>query len=160
MLELARRRLAARQARDFAAADDLRDKIVELGWLVTDTATGYALVPAPAQPSARRPPKDKVLANPAAIPSAGPELPTGSTRLATVGLLVEGWPDDLRECVYEAETLTRLGDTRQAAGEHAQASDAWQQALAILEDIQHPHAAKVRAKLVDTVDRASPTPSA
>jgi hypothetical protein len=113
--ELAGRRLAARQARDFAVADDLRNKIAELGWLVTDTATGYALAPASAGPPPRAP-RYKVLANPAAIPPAGPELddsrgrpgtagvagpdlPGGSGRLATIGLLVEGWPDDLRECV-------------------------------------------------------------
>jgi tetratricopeptide (TPR) repeat protein len=47
----------------------------------------------------------------------------------------------------EAETLTHLGDTRQAAGELAQARQAWQQALAILEDIQDPDAGQVRDKL-------------
>jgi tetratricopeptide (TPR) repeat protein len=47
----------------------------------------------------------------------------------------------------EAETLTNLGDTRRAAGELAQAREAWQQALTVLDDFQHPHAAKVRAKL-------------
>src|SRR5262245_19094212 len=52
--------------------------------------------------------------------------------------------------------LTRLGDTRHAAGELAQARQAWQQALAILEDIQHPDAGQVRAKLAGTNDRTSP----
>jgi tetratricopeptide (TPR) repeat protein len=47
----------------------------------------------------------------------------------------------------EADTLTHLGDTRQAAGELAQARQAWQQALAILEEIQHPDAGQVRARL-------------
>jgi hypothetical protein len=36
--------------------------------------------------------------------------------------------------------LTHFGDTRHATGESAQAPEAWQQALAILEDIQHPNA--------------------
>ncbi len=98
MQDLAARRLAARQARDFAAADDLRNQITELGWLVTDTAAGYTLAPASAGPPAHTP-GYKVLANPAAIPPAGPEPYSGGARLATVGLLVEGWPDDLRECV-------------------------------------------------------------
>jgi hypothetical protein len=35
-------------------------------------------------------------------------------------------------------TLTHLGDTSHAAGELAPARDYWQQALAILEDLQHP----------------------
>ncbi len=60
----------------------------------------------------------------------------------------------------EADTLTHLGDTRHAAGEVAQAREAWQQALAILEDLQHPDAGQVRAKLASTNDHASPNPSA
>jgi tetratricopeptide (TPR) repeat protein len=47
----------------------------------------------------------------------------------------------------EADTLTHLGDVRRAAGELLHAREAWQQALAILDDLQHPEAAKVRAKL-------------
>ena len=60
----------------------------------------------------------------------------------------------------EADTLTHLGDTRHAAGELAQAREAWQQALAILDDLQHPDADQVRAKLASTNDHASPNPSA
>jgi DNA-binding SARP family transcriptional activator len=56
----------------------------------------------------------------------------------------------------EAGTLTRLGDTRHAAGEVAHARTAWQEALAIFEDLQHPDADKVRAKLAGTNDHASP----
>jgi hypothetical protein len=47
----------------------------------------------------------------------------------------------------EADTLTRLGDTRHAVGEWAQAREAWQQALAILENLQYPDVGEVRAKL-------------
>jgi DNA-binding SARP family transcriptional activator/tetratricopeptide (TPR) repeat protein len=56
------------------------------------------------------------------------------------------------ERFLEADTLTHLGDTRHAAGELAQAREAWQQALAILDDIQHPDAGQVRAKLASTND--------
>jgi tetratricopeptide (TPR) repeat protein/DNA-binding XRE family transcriptional regulator len=62
--------------------------------------------------------------------------------------------------VFEADTLTRLGDTRHAAGELAQAREAWQQALAILEDLHHPDAGQVRAKLASTGDYAFRNPSA
>jgi tetratricopeptide (TPR) repeat protein/transcriptional regulator with XRE-family HTH domain len=55
----------------------------------------------------------------------------------------------------EALALTHLGDTRQADGDLAQARESWQQALAILEDLQHPDADRVRAKLADT-DQPSP----
>jgi tetratricopeptide (TPR) repeat protein/transcriptional regulator with XRE-family HTH domain len=47
----------------------------------------------------------------------------------------------------EADTLTNLGDIRRAVGELLQAREAWQQALAILDDLQQPDAANVRAKL-------------
>jgi tetratricopeptide (TPR) repeat protein len=47
----------------------------------------------------------------------------------------------------EADTLTRLGDAYEAAAEPDAAKDAWQQALAILDDLHHPDAAHVRAKL-------------
>jgi tetratricopeptide (TPR) repeat protein len=50
----------------------------------------------------------------------------------------------------EADTLTHLGDTRYAAGELPQARQAWQQALAMFQDMQHPNADQVRAKLAST----------
>ncbi|MGO8956754.1 MAG: hypothetical protein ACLQFR_05190 [Streptosporangiaceae bacterium] len=74
--ELADRRSAARNARDFAVADELRDRIRALGWLVTDSPAGPQLMPAP-----------------------GLDADQASDRIATVGLLIEGWPDDLRQCV-------------------------------------------------------------
>ena len=61
---------------------------------------------------------------------------------------------------HEAEALTHLGDTHQAAGELAQAREAWQQALAILDDLQHPDADQVRAKLASTNGQGSANPSA
>jgi DNA-binding SARP family transcriptional activator len=62
--------------------------------------------------------------------------------------------------VHEADTLTHLGDNHHAAGELAKARGAWQQALAILEDLQHPQAGQVSAKLASTNHHASPAPSA
>ena len=47
----------------------------------------------------------------------------------------------------EAAALAHLGDTRHAVGELTQARECWQQALASYEEMQHPDAAKVRAKL-------------
>jgi hypothetical protein len=91
---LAERRAQARQSRDFAAADRLRAQIGELGWTVTDGPGGYALTPAePAGSGAAD--SYQVLADPSAIPQAS----SSGSRPATVALLVEGWPDDLRECV-------------------------------------------------------------
>jgi DNA-binding SARP family transcriptional activator/tetratricopeptide (TPR) repeat protein len=47
----------------------------------------------------------------------------------------------------EADVLTHLADTCHAAGDQPQARQAWQQALAILDDLEHPDADQVRAKL-------------
>jgi DNA-binding SARP family transcriptional activator len=60
----------------------------------------------------------------------------------------------------EADILSHLGDNRDAAGEQSKARQAWQQALAILDDIHHPDAHQVRAKLASTTDHATRTPSA
>jgi cysteinyl-tRNA synthetase len=43
--ELAEQRERARGERDFAAADQLRDQIVALGWEVRDGSSGYELLP-------------------------------------------------------------------------------------------------------------------
>jgi tetratricopeptide (TPR) repeat protein len=48
---------------------------------------------------------------------------------------------------WEAETLARLGDTWHASSDSPGAEQAWRQALAIYEDLQHPDAARVRSKL-------------
>jgi tetratricopeptide (TPR) repeat protein len=53
----------------------------------------------------------------------------------------------------EADSFAHLGDARRAAGELALAREAWQQALAILDDLDHPDADTVRAKLADTGGR-------
>jgi tetratricopeptide (TPR) repeat protein/transcriptional regulator with XRE-family HTH domain len=60
----------------------------------------------------------------------------------------------------EAEALNHLGDTRQAAGDRAQAREHWRQAADILDDIQHPSAERVRAKLASTTGHATANPSA
>ncbi|TCB93397.1 tetratricopeptide repeat protein [Micromonospora zingiberis] len=49
----------------------------------------------------------------------------------------------------EAVSLTRLGDTRAAAGDGPAAQADWSAALAILTELDHPRAAEVRARLAD-----------
>ncbi|OLE27748.1 MAG: hypothetical protein AUG49_04370 [Catenulispora sp. 13_1_20CM_3_70_7] len=48
---------------------------------------------------------------------------------------------------YEADSLTNLGDTHQAAGDRDAAQAAWKHAPHILDDFKHPDADRVRAKL-------------
>ena len=52
---------------------------------------------------------------------------------------------------YQSVTLSHLGDCYQALGEAEAAVHAWRQALNILDDLDHPSAGQVRAKL-DTLD--------
>jgi len=47
----------------------------------------------------------------------------------------------------EATFLTHLGDSRLALGQRALAGESWRQAVAILDNLGHPNAAKVRARL-------------
>jgi tetratricopeptide (TPR) repeat protein len=47
----------------------------------------------------------------------------------------------------EAAILTHIGNARHAASELPKARRAWQRALAIYDDLQHPRADEVRAKL-------------
>jgi hypothetical protein len=91
--ELAARRAAARQDRDFAAADELRAQIGRLGWVVTDGQNGYSLEPAAAEPALAEA-GYRLWPDPAALPAVA-----AGTAPATVALLVEGWPADLRACV-------------------------------------------------------------
>ena len=84
---LAEQRASARAAKDFAESDRLRDAIADAGWVVRDGPSGYGLAPRP----------------PYAVLGAVTDLPVRrekpDARRCTVGLLVDGWPDDVRTCV-------------------------------------------------------------
>ena len=88
VVRLAEARAQARTDRDFPAADRLRDEIAAAGWVVTDAAGGaFTLAP--------RPPYD-VLASVRDLPD---NSAVADTHRATVSVLVEGWPDDVRTCI-------------------------------------------------------------
>ncbi len=65
----------------------MRNRIADAGWLVVDTSDGYDLKP--------KPPYDVV--------DSVNDLPDNSasadTHQATVSLVVDGWPDDVRTCI-------------------------------------------------------------
>ncbi len=75
---------AARARRDFVAADELRERIAELGYRVVDAAAGPAFEPL--EPAA--PPRVR----PADVPSVLEEQATADVSIHWV---VEGWPEDV-----------------------------------------------------------------
>src|ERR671936_355826 len=83
------RRLAAereerRAAKEFAAADELRDRIAELGYRVVDGPSGSSLDSIEAATLERLRPAD--------VPSALEDAPTAD---ASVHWVCEGWPEDI-----------------------------------------------------------------
>jgi len=82
--ELAAERQRAREARDFARADALRDEITSLGFRVVDTARGPAIEPLEPTAATRVRARD--------VPSV---LEEPATFDASVHWVVEGWPEDV-----------------------------------------------------------------
>ncbi|MGI9136924.1 MAG: CysS/YqeB C-terminal domain-containing protein [Candidatus Nanopelagicales bacterium] len=87
ILALADARAQARADKDFARSDELRDEIAAAGWLIKDTAEGYAL--------SEKPPFD-VAPTLAALVEQTSRL---DAALCTIGVIVDAWPDDLRTCL-------------------------------------------------------------
>lgn len=110
VLALVAERAGARAAKDYAASDRLRDEVAARGWVVRDGADGAALTP--------RPPYD-VAPTVRDLPDRSAE-PDG--RRCTVGVLVEGWADDVRTCVQallthaSADVVVLLLDNGSDAG--------------------------------------------
>ena len=55
--------------------------------------------------------------------------------------------EDLGSRHDQADTLASLGDAYESLGDESRARDAWRSALEILDDLEHPDAEKVRARL-------------
>jgi DNA-binding SARP family transcriptional activator len=69
--------------------------------------------------------------------------------------LAQQFSDRYQKSVF----LHHLGNAHQALGDLPSASDAWSQALIILEDLEHPDVSEVRAKLAAAVGRADNLPA-
>jgi tetratricopeptide (TPR) repeat protein len=66
----------------------------------------------------------------------------------------------LDNAYYEAVTLMNIAETQSAVGDLRAARTSWQQALAILDDLHHPDADQVRAKLQDLAAPGGLAPAA
>jgi len=85
---LADRRTVARAAKDFAMADELRDRIAEQGWSVVDAPDGSRLEPAARETTVRRRAAD--------VPSVLDRAPEVDV---TVQWVCEGWPEDVERAL-------------------------------------------------------------
>jgi DNA-binding SARP family transcriptional activator len=66
---------------------------------------------------------------------------------------------ELGERYGEADTLVALGDAYRAFGDSEHARSAWQRALTILEQIEHPGAVTLRAKMQEDNEYSTAAPS-
>lgn len=101
---LADARAAARRARDWATADELRDRIEAAGWKVIDSGTMYDLE--------RAAPADVIAGgvvrygSSASVPSRFDEKPAG---IASVVIVATDWPDDVARAVAAVATHAPAG---------------------------------------------------
>jgi cysteinyl-tRNA synthetase len=94
IVEAARRRSAAREAHDWAPADQLRAEIEAAGWRIVDRGTDFALEPA--TPPTVEEAGVVRYGSSAAVPSRLDEPATG---LATVVVVATDWPDDVARAI-------------------------------------------------------------
>ena len=88
--ELASQRAARRAAKDFAAADALRDRIADAGWSVVDDPDGWRLeLIAP----------DVASTGPVPARDVASVLEEPATADASIHWVVEGWPQDVRRAI-------------------------------------------------------------
>jgi hypothetical protein len=102
--DMAARRAERRAAKDFAAADELRDRLVDMGWTVVDEPGGWRL--------------EAIEASEADEPHAvaARDVPSILDRPASADVsihwVVEGWPDDVRRAIESLRTKAGGGLVR------------------------------------------------
>ena len=95
VIDLAQKRVEARNNKDYALSDQLRDEIAIKGYLVKDTASGFDLIEKP---------EFEVFENLNSI-----KYKQKNKCEITVLLLVDGWLEDTKECV---ESLLKYSNTQ------------------------------------------------
>ena len=89
--DLAEERAERRAAKDFAGADELRDRIAAMGWSVVDESDGWRLEPIET-------PTEDVLRQMRAH-DVGSVLDDPATADVSIHWVVEGWPLDVRRAI-------------------------------------------------------------
>src|SRR5262245_37175731 len=87
---LAQQRADARAAKEFGAADTLRDQIADRGWIVTDEPDGFSLEPAGGEDAGPEP---------VAISEVPSMLDEEATYDVAVHWVCEGWLDDIDRAI-------------------------------------------------------------
>jgi cysteinyl-tRNA synthetase len=103
IVKLARQREAARAAKEFARADELRDRIAQAGFRVVDTATGSRVLPRERSVGGADAPVHR---SSEAVPSCLAEPPSVE---ASVQWLAQGWVEDI---VRGIDSFRRHGGDR------------------------------------------------
>jgi Glycosyl transferase family 2 len=111
--ELLRQREEARRAKDFVAADRLRDRIRAAGFEVTDGAAGPVLEPRAVAATA--------VDRPAGLPD---RLGEPATMDASVHWIVEGWPQDVARGIAAFDATARDRSVQHVVVDVREASEA------------------------------------
>jgi Glycosyltransferase like family 2 len=114
---LATQRARAREAREFAAADALRDRIADAGWAIVDApGGGWQLRPIPVPG-----PPERV--TPDLVPSL---LGEPATHDVSFHWVVQGWPDDVDRAWASLRSLSARGSTQAVVADIAgSGTDRW-----------------------------------
>ena len=106
VLTAAHERSRARQVRDWATADRLRDEIEAAGWSIVDRGTDFALSPT-------TPPdvEDSGRIRYGASTSVPSRLDDAASGLATVVVVADGFPEDLDRTITALERTSPTGTT-------------------------------------------------
>jgi cysteinyl-tRNA synthetase len=115
--ELAAERAERRAARDFAAADELRERIAEQGWSVVDDPEGWRLEPiAP----------DVVPSGPVRAADVVSILDEPATTDVSIHWVVEGWPQDVRRAIDSFRANAGVRDVHYVVADvTAEPADSW-----------------------------------
>jgi glycosyltransferase involved in cell wall biosynthesis len=91
--DMAAERAERREAKDFSAADELRDRVAQRGWSVVDEPGGWRLEPIVSSTS------DAQQLRPLRPRDVGSVLDEPATTDVSIHWVVEGWPNDVRRAI-------------------------------------------------------------